>query len=164
MQPIHSKTLQDLEFSTVLDQIAARCNTELGKAAALGIKPFEDRQELLDVLGQTSEYVASFSYENRIPNHGFDAIAKELQLLAIENTTLEVSGFRKIAALCTTLSLHKKFFKKFKEYYPLLLTYSEKFEENKSIPEEIGHVIDKFGEIKDSASPELKHVRQQMNG
>lgn len=164
MQPIHSKTLQDLEFSTVLDQIAARCNTELGKAAALGIKPFEDRQELLDVLGQTSEYVASFSNENRIPNHGFDAIAKELQLLAIENTTLEVSGFRKIAALCTTLSLHKKFFKKFKEYYPLLLTYSEKFEENKSIPEEIGHVIDKFGEIKDSASPELKHVRQQMNG
>ncbi|MEM9867120.1 MAG: DNA mismatch repair protein MutS [Bacteroidota bacterium] len=164
MQPIHSKTLQDLEFSTVLDQIAARCNTELGKASALGIKPFEDRQELLDVLGQTSEYVASFSNENRIPNHGFDAIAKELQLLAIENTTLEVSGFRKIAALCTTLSLHKKFFKKFKEYYPLLLTYSEKFEENKSIPEEIGHVIDKFGEIKDSASPELKHVRQQMNG
>ena len=164
MQPIHSKTLQDLEFSTVLDQIAARCNTELGKAAALGIKPFEDRQELLDVLGQTSEYVASFSNENRVPNHGFDAIAKELQLLAIENTTLEVSGFRKIAALCTTLSLHKKFFKKFKEYYPLLLTYSEKFEENKSIPEEIGHVIDKFGVIKDSASPELKHVRQQMNG
>nr|WP_297917424.1 DNA mismatch repair protein MutS [uncultured Allomuricauda sp.] len=164
MQPIHLKTLQDLEFSTVLDQIAARCNTELGKAAALGIKPFEDRRELLDVLGQTSEYVASFSNENRIPNHGFDAIAKELQLLAIENTTLEVSGFRKIAALCTTLSLHKKFFKKFKEYYPLLLTYSEKFEENKSIPEEIGHVIDKFGEIKDSASPELKHVRQQMNG
>lgn len=164
MQPIHLKTLQDLEFSTVLDQIAARCNTELGKAAALGIKPFEDRQELLDVLGQTSEYVASFSNENRIPNHGFDAIAKELQLLAIENTTLEVSGFRKIAALCTTLSLHKKFFKKFKEYYPLLLTYSEKFEENKSIPEEIGHVIDKFGEIKDSASLELKHIRQQMNG
>lgn len=164
MQPIHLKTLQDLEFSTVLDQIAARCNTELGKAAALEIKPFEDRRELLDVLGQTSEYVASFSNENRIPNHGFDAIAKELQLLAIENTTLEVSGFRKIAALCTTLSLHKKFFKKFKEYYPLLLTYSEKFEENKSIPEEIGHVIDKFGEIKDSASPELKHVRQQMNG
>ena len=48
------------------------------------------------MLGQTSEYLASFTSENRIPNHGFDAIDNELKLLKIENTTLEILGFQKI--------------------------------------------------------------------
>ncbi|WP_422859983.1 endonuclease MutS2 [Flagellimonas sp. S174] len=163
MRQIHPKTLQDLEFPTILEQLSARCNTELGKAAALEIQPLENKELLLNALGRTSEYLASFSNENRIPNHGFDTINGELRLLAIENTTLEVSGFRRISAICTTLSLHKKFFKKFKEYYPLLFEFSESFEENKSIPEETSNVIDKFGEVKDTASLELKHIRQQIN-
>ena len=163
MQQIHPKTLQDLEFPTVLEQVSARCNTELGKEAALQIEPFLEHGILLDELGRTSEYLASFTNENRIPNHGFDAINGELQLLAIENTTLEISGFRRISNICSTLGIHKKFFKKFKEYYPLLFELSEQFEENKSIPEEVGNVIDKFGEIRDSASVELKHIRQQIN-
>ncbi|MEM9362128.1 MAG: DNA mismatch repair protein MutS [Bacteroidota bacterium] len=163
MQQIHPKTLQDLEFPTVLEQVSARSNTELGKEAALAIEPLLDKNVLLDELGRTSEYLASFSNENRIPNHGFDAINGELRLLTIENTTLEVSGFRRISGLCSTLSIHKKFFKKFKEYYPLLFQLSERFEENKSIPEEVGNVVDKFGEIRDSASVELKHIRHQIN-
>ena len=59
MQTIHPKTLQDLEFPTVLSQIAARCNTELGKVDALEIKPSRHKEELMNVLGQTSEYLAS---------------------------------------------------------------------------------------------------------
>ncbi|TAI48875.1 endonuclease MutS2 [Flagellimonas allohymeniacidonis] len=163
MQQIHAKTLEDLEFPTVLEQLSSRCNTELGKEAAMSIAPFTVLEELQAILGQTSEYLSSFTNENRIPNHGFDAINGELRLLKIENTTLEVSGFRRIASLCNTVSLHKKFLKKFKEYYPLLFKFSEHWEENKSIPEEVGNVIDKFGEVRDSASVELKHIRQQIN-
>lgn len=163
MQQIHPKTLQDLEFPTVLGQISSRCNTEMGKEAALVITPFEAKDELLNILGQTSEYLASFTNENRIPNHGFDSINGELRLLNIENTVLEVSGFRRISSICNTLSLHKKFFKKFKEYYPLLHGFSEKWEENKSIPEEVNNVIDKFGEVRDDASVDLKYIRQQIN-
>ncbi len=146
-----------------MEQISARCNTEMGKEAALVISPFIDKEQLLNVLGQTSEYLSSFSNENRIPNHGFDSINGELRLLNIENTTLEVSGFRRISSICSTLSLHKKFLKKFKEYYPLLFDFSEKWEENKSIPEEVGNVIDKFGEVRDNASLDLKYIRQQIN-
>ena len=163
MQAIHSKTLQDLEFPTVLEQLAARCTTELGKAVALEISPLTDETALRNQLGQTSEYLASFTNENRIPNHGFDAITKELQLLQIENTVLEVSGFRRIAHLCTAISLHKKFFKKFKEYYPLLFETVDTLAENIFIPNEIGSVIDKFGEIRDNASVDLKRIRMDMN-
>ncbi|BFP43309.1 DNA mismatch repair protein MutS [Flavobacteriaceae bacterium GF1] len=163
MEPIHSKTLQDLEFPTVLEQLAARCTTELGKESAMELEPLTHQETLMQQLGQTSEYLASFFNENRIPNHGFDAITKELKLLQIENTVLEVSGFRRIAHLCTTTSLHKKFFKKFKEYYPLLFAFTEGIQENTFIPNEIGAVIDKFGEIRDNASVDLKRIRLDIN-
>ncbi|SFC29229.1 DNA mismatch repair protein MutS2 [Flagellimonas taeanensis] len=163
MRNIHPKTLQDLEFPTVLNQISARCNTELGKEHALHIVPIDDREELMDVLGQTSEYLASFTNDNRIPNHGFDQINPELGLLKIDNSTLEIMGFRKIGNICKTVSIHQKFLKKFKEYYPLLFQKSEGLEPNSEISEAIDAVIDKFGEIKDSASTDLRQIRSQIN-
>lgn len=163
MVRIPNKTLQDLEFHTVLQQVSTRCNTELGKADALMIHPISDSENLLQVLGQTSEYLSSFTNENRIPNHGFDAIDKELQLLRIENTTLEVPGFRRIGNICTTVVTHKKFYKKFKEYYPLLFAASETIEANSGIPAEIDAIIDKFGEVKDNASEKLVNIRREMN-
>lgn len=163
MHSIHPKTLQDLEFPTVLEQVSARCNTELGKEIALEVKPIADKELLLKILGQTSEYLSSFSNDNRIPNHGFDTINGELKLLKIENTTLEISGFRRIGGICKTVGLHQKFFKKFKEYYPLLFTGTEQLEVNTEIPASIDNVIDKFGEIRDDASNELHHIRRQIN-
>ena len=163
MVKIPKKTLQDLEFPTVLQQVSSRCNTEMGKAKALELEPESDLETLHRILGQTSEYLASFTNENRIPNHGFDPIEKELQLLRIENTTLEVPGFRRIGNICTTIITHKKFFKKFKEYYPLLFGVSESIEANSEIPSEIDAVIDKFGEVKDNASDKLFAIRREMN-
>ena len=158
------KALEDLEFPTVLQQVSARCNTVLGKERTLAIVPFEEKKVILNALGQTSEYVSSFINENRIPNHGFEPIHTELQLLRIENTTLEIHGFIKIGTICKTITTHKKFFKKFKEYYPLLFESSEGVEENKEIPKHIDDVIDRFGEIKDNASDALKSIRRQING
>jgi DNA mismatch repair protein MutS2 len=71
---IHEKTLQDLEFSTVLRQISEHCITQLGNEKALQITPFQTKELLLNNLQLTNEYLASFYNDNRIPNHGFDAI------------------------------------------------------------------------------------------
>lgn len=163
MQTIDKKTLQDLEFPLVLQQLSDRCSTELGKAGALAIQPISGKEDLLKILGQTSEYLASFSNENKIPNHGFDAVNNELKLLKIENTTLEISGFRRIAHICSSINMHKKFFKKFKEYYPLLFTRTEEIESNSEITSNIDLVIDRFGEVKDNASDKLKIIRRQIN-
>ena len=162
MNKISSKTLQDLEFNTVLLQLAARCTTELGKEQVANLEPISIKSELLDVLGQTSEYLASYSNDNRIPNHNFDTINPELKLLKIENTTLEVGGFKKIGSICTTVATHIKFFIKFKEYYPLLFAVSDGITLNTEIPRNIEAVIDKFGEIKDNASNNLQNIRSQM--
>jgi DNA mismatch repair protein MutS2 len=156
------KSMQDLEFATVIRQVAARCNTELGKEKAKILEPQLEETTILTLLGETSEYLSSFTNDNNIPNHGFDAIDKELILLKVENTTLEVTGFKKVKHGCLAVLEHKKFFKKFKEYYPLLHQFASTVTVTKEIPDLIDDVVDKFGQVKDTASLDLRHIRQQM--
>lgn len=162
MHKIHPKTLQDLEFPTVLQQLALRCTTDLGKLGALDVVPLKQKEELMVALGETSEYLSSFANGNSIPEHGFDQINAELGLLKIDNSTLEVPGFRKIGNLCKTVGQHQKFLKRFKDYYPLLFMKSHTLEPNTLIPEAIDAIIDRFGEIKDSASPQLGGIRASL--
>ena len=77
---IHEKTLKDLEFFTVLDQISTHTLTALGKEAVLSILPFKEEEQLMRELIYVNEYLSSFENDNRIPNHGFETISKELKL------------------------------------------------------------------------------------
>ena len=81
---IHNKTLQDLEFFTVLEQVSLHASTALGKAEVMELLPFEVEAQLIRELDYVNEYRASFDNDNRIPNHGFETISKELKLLNIE--------------------------------------------------------------------------------
>lgn len=163
MISITNKTLQDLEFDTILNTISERCNTELGKIKALEITPFKEENLLMDNLLQTSEYVSSYSNNNAIPNHGFDSINNELKFLAIDGSQLEVSGFRKIATVSETANTLILFFKKFQEYYPKLNEKASQIQVTKEIVKYIDEVIDKHGEVRDNASPDLLNIRRDMN-
>ena len=113
MISITSKTLQDLEFDTILQTISSGCNTDLGKEKALQIVPFNEKNNLMDNLTQTSEYLSSFTNNNAIANHGFDTINYELKFLIIDDSQLELNGFRKILNLSDFL-----------EDIPIMLLYT----------------------------------------
>jgi len=163
MISITQKTLQDLEFNTVLETIASRCNTDIGEAKALVITPFKNKEELLINLKQTSEYLSSFSNNNAIPNHGFENINYELKFLAIEDSFLEVGSFKKIANLSETAITLIQFLKKFEDYYPNLYKKASQIDIVKLILQRIDEVVDKFGIIKDNASPDLIDIRRNIN-
>jgi len=160
---IDSKTLEDLEFPAVLRQVAEFCVTEPGKESVLSISPFKDFDEIEPELKRVKEFTASFDGENRIPNHGFDPIFRELRLLEIENSSLEISGFRKILSISETTRILLKFFKKFEEFYIHLNSFSEEVNYTSIISEEINKRVDKYGEIKDEASTELGAIRRRLN-
>ena len=163
MISITAKTLQDLEFTTILETISAICNTEIGKEKALTITPFADKELLLNALLQTSEYVSSFSNNNAIPNHGFENSTTDIKMLGIEDSFLEVSSFRKIATLSETVNVLLLFFKKFNDYYPKLNERAISVEYTKFIIQKIDEVVDKYGVIKDNASPDLINIRRDMS-
>ena len=163
MISITEKTLQDLQFPTVLETISTICNTDIGKQKALEITPFKDKETLMQALMQTSEYVSSFQNNNAIPNHGFDAITHEIKFLAIEDSFLEVGSFRKIATISSTVNFLLSFLRKFEDYYPNLNARANQVELTKEIITMVDEVVDKYGEIKDNASPDLLNIRRNMN-
>ena len=162
MNSLLKKALQDLEFDKICYQISVRCNTDKGKEVALEIEISNDFDIVEESLNKTSEYLSSFENDNVIPNHGFDSIDNELRLLSIENTAIEPLGFKKVASIIDQVRIHQKFFKKFKEYYPTLNTQTEPIEDLSFLKKDIDLIVDRFGEIKNSASPALSDLRRQM--
>ena len=162
MVNIHQKTLQDLEFNTVLQQASAYCLTELGQNALLNTEPYKSIPDAILSLKEVHEYISSFENDNSIPNHGFDDISEALKMLQIENTILDIESFRRINHLVTTTNALIKFFAKFHEYYPVLNDQISQLDENKTIPKHIDSVIDRFGEVKDDASEALYKLRKQI--
>ncbi|WP_282787513.1 endonuclease MutS2 [Flavobacterium croceum] len=163
MISINQKTLQDLEFATLLKTISSYCVTEIGTEKSFAIQPFKNEEELMPALRQTSEYLSSFENNNALPNHGFESITNEIKVLNIENSFLEVESFKKIATLAETAYNLLIFLKKFKEYYPSLYQKSESIEATKLINQKIDAVLDKYGQIKDNASPDLVQIRRNIN-
>lgn len=164
MARIHQKTLQDLEFPSVLQKIAEYCLSDAGKEKVLQIEPIKNVRKAKVTLNEVKEFKDSLSGDNPIPNHGFDSIEKELKTLDIEGTILEIPSFRKIKSLSENTHTLQKFFEKYKEFYVFLHQQSIQVNYTPDVEKAIAQIIDRFGQINDSASPELQSIRQQISG
>ena len=160
---IPQKTLEDLEYHDVLQQVAVFAITEMGTQACLDQKPMAKSELLHSQLNAVSEFRASFENDNRIPNHGFEDLRKPIQMLQIDNSVLEIDSFRNIGSTSETVNTLLKFFKKFKPYYPTLFEFGKEMEINKELKQEIESVIDRFGEVRNNASDDLARIRKQIN-
>jgi len=160
---ITQKTLNDLEFTTVLQKIKLYCISDLGRQKVLEIKPITRSIELKEELYEVNEYLSSLENENKIPNHYFDEITKEIHLLGIEDSFLEGHAFQKVYSISTNVNDLLKFFKKFKDYYSTLFQQSEHIEYTKVLVNSIEKIISPYGEVLDNASEELKNIRREIN-
>ena len=160
---ITQKTLNDLEFDSVLQSLSEYCISDLGRKEVLQLKPISNKQKIIVALKQTNEYLSSLENENRIPNHFFDDITKEIHLLQIEDSFLEGNSFLHISSTSDIVNTLFKFFKKYKEYYPALFKKIESIEFTTELILTINKIISPFGEVKDSASEELKFIRKEIN-
>ena len=160
---ISEKTLQDLEFTTVLQHVAEHCISGLGKERVLEIKPISNKKTLFNELHLVNEYLSSYQSENRIPNHSFDNIIESVKRLAIENSFIETDAFLKIATTSLTVNELIKFFKKFKVQFPTFFELSQEIEFTTFIDDEIKKNIDISGEVKNNASEALKQIRKDIN-
>ena len=162
MQQIHHKTIEDLEFNTLLVYLSQLAITDLGKDKILQIKPFTDKDKIITYLSQTNEYLSSIENQNYIPAHNFDEITNEIRFLAIENSVLEINSFRKIKNISEIVNSHILFFQKFNDYYPNLSLLIQNIPLEEQICIGINKIIDKFGEIKNEASEKLAQIRSEM--
>ncbi|QTE23448.1 endonuclease MutS2 [Polaribacter cellanae] len=160
---ISEKTLQDLEFSTVLQHVSEFCISGLGKERVLEILPISNKKTLFTELNLVDEYLKSFQSENRVPNHGFDNVTQDIHRLAIENSFLEPEAYLKIASIALTVNEHIKFFKKFEVQFPTFYKLTQEIEFSTFVDDEIKKIIELSGIVKNDASSALKQIRKDIN-
>ena len=163
MVSITEKTLIDLEFHQVLEQVKVFAISDLGAAQIIKIRPFSDAETCVNALSKVDEYVSSFQNNNRVPNHSFYDSSKVFHLLGIENTFVEPKSLLEIVVNIQNLTTISRFLKKFKVLYPFLFEEIGKISIEKAIIELIQKRITKFAEVSDSASPVLKDIRTAIN-
>lgn len=158
---ITDKTLRDLEFPMVLDNIKQFAISNEGSLAIESLKPIDDKSLLIKSLKETDEYLTSFSNNNHIPNHGFDNLEKSLVMLGIENTFIEPQPLLDIVANLQTVHDIKFFLEKFNLLYPELNSKWEFVPDLIDIVPFITEKISRFAEVEDHASAELKIIRKE---
>jgi len=159
---ISEKTIQDLEFTTVLEHVANYCISDLGKKQVLDIQPIPKKENLLKELALVHEYLGSFISENRIPNHSFENISQEIFTLNIENSFLEAASFLKIATVSEIVNENLKFLKKFKDYFPTLFANSQEVEFTTVLIDAVKKIITSYGKVSNNASAVLKEIRKDI--
>ena len=160
---IPKKTLEDLEFDIVVENILTYCVTSHGKEKLSSLKPSLDFDQINFSLDLVSEYLSSLDNDNNFPNHFFESISKEIKIIQILNSQLEIDSFRKIKTVVELTILHIKFLKKFKTYYVNIYELTKDLDIVKEIVQEINSVIDKYGFIKDNATNDLLNIRNNIS-
>lgn len=160
---ISEKTLNDLEFRSIIEEVLVHCKSDLAKKKAQHIQPVENPKRLMAELKFVHEFLASFENENVFPSIEFDEITEEIRMLNIEDSFLEAESCLKIKRISERVNEIIQYTEKFKEYYPTLYILISKVPLNKEIIKKINKVFNRFGEVKDDSTPLLKQIRQQIN-
>ena len=158
MNGISSKSLKTLEFDKVVDRLAAKTETTVGRELALGLQPSTDYQEVLRRQRLAAEgrrlleMRSTFSLggvrdvRTAVGQAALGHILEPVELLDVQ-ATLSVSETAK--ATVNRLGIH----------LPLLEEMLSRSVDFTELSAEIGRCLNQRGEVVDDASPALRTIR-----
>ena len=154
--------LNELEFPKLLEEITPYAYSPRVAEKISNIQPLPQKEAEF-LLKKTSEYLSSYESENFIPFDEYEDIEEPLKLMLIENFRLEASAFLRIRKITEQIGKLQSFFPKFSENFPNLEEEIKGLEFRKEIIDKISAVFNRFGEVKNEASPLLKEIRESIS-
>ncbi len=159
---IANQTLKDLEFDAVQREITAFAYTDKVVEKIISLQPYTSHQNLTEDLHTTNEVLSTIESGNAIPFAEYFILDEYLKRLEIENYYLPAEEFFKIKSNTLQVKEILKFLTAFSEYVPVLHKKAETIKYDKEIVKLIDTVFNKFGDVKDDASIELKIIRDRL--
>lgn len=159
---ISNQTLKDLEFDAVQREITAFAYTEKVAEKISSLHPYTAKEDLIQDLNTTNEFLSTIESGNAVPFAEYFILDEYLKRLEIENYYLPAEEFFKIKSNTLQVKEILKFLTAFNEYVPVLFKKAEDIKYEKEIVKLIDTVFNKFGEVKDDASSELKIIRDRL--
>ncbi len=160
-----------IEFDVVRRLLKERCLCLLGRERVDDMCFLTDYDALMSRLSETEEFVRILQVEQNFPADFYFDVREPLKRIRVEGmymTADELFSLRRsLDTIGRILSLLRKQGDGNGEgddnpLYPSLRLLAGDVEAFPRIIKEIDSIIDKFGEVKDSASPALAHIRSEL--
>jgi DNA mismatch repair protein MutS2 len=151
-------------FDKIRQLLVKNCLSPLGTKKVDTITVSTNYEWILEQLNQTNEFVKILVNEEDFPIDSYFDIHESLSKIATEGTFIEVQELFKLRCSLHTIGLIVTFFNQKEECdFFYLKNLSKEIDTFPAIVKSIDHILDKFGEIKDNASPELQNIRRNID-
>ncbi|MCU0449318.1 MAG: endonuclease MutS2 [Bernardetiaceae bacterium] len=154
---------EKIGFDKVRQWVASFCNGPLGRALVERVR-FTDRHDVLvKLLSQTEEFRQLLAAGEPFPDSHFLDVRDSLARAAIPGAFLTEEAFFDLKLSLGTLFKCVEFLqKKDPTVFPQLRELSNNVAVNPQILSQIDKVIDERGQVRDTASPRLREIRQSL--
>ncbi len=163
---MNDHALKVLEYDKVREIVARFAASEPGRAAVLRLFPSHDRGTVAGRLAETQELLGIFAAGEHPPLDVIGDIGPSLEKLRAAGVMLPPGELLAIAATLAAARRLKAFCQRFegdatgRRAAPLLCARAAKITPLKPLEDAVHAAIDETGEVRDSASPELRRVRK----
>ncbi|MBP5488644.1 MAG: Smr/MutS family protein [Bacteroidales bacterium] len=152
-----------LGFDKVRESISNRCQTEYAADRVAGEEFCTDPAEISRRLQLTDEMRLVLMFEDSFPTTGYIDALPFLEPLLKEGFSMDKLSLAKLGSLLDLSRKTTQFFVSIKDgVYPSLKRLTSKMVTFPEVRRRIEGILDKYGEIKDSASDELLRIRQEL--
>ena len=153
---------EKLEFPKILNSLISYATSDLGKKAAEHVAPGVDLAEIARELSRVDELKKILESDDPFPIDGLHDLHEPLHRAGVENSLLTPSDLLAISKTLLASRNIKSFVLKRKETYPELENLCQNIAINKVLEYNISQAIDDNGNIKDTASKELRTIRSTI--
>ena len=150
-------------FDIVRKTLASKCSNPLGKAKCESMTFSNNYRLIVNSLSQTNEYLSIIKSTNDFPNGSiFDLRESLLKIKAAGSLLTETGLYQLGKTLVSAAEICDYFTEEKSAAYPLLKQIADSLLCFPEISRHIDSILDKFGNIKDNASPELQQLRRKL--
>lgn len=152
-----------LGFDRIKNMISDRCSTEYAVGRVTGEKFCTDAKEIEKRLSLTDEMRLIIMFEENFPTNGYIDCLNFLNLLAKSGYTIDLLSLGKLRTMTETVRRLTNFFESVKDgVYPNLKQMSHKVMCFPEVQRRIDAILDRFGDVKDTASDNLLQIRKSL--
>ena len=152
-----------LGFDQIRSIISNRCSTAYAAGRAASETFCTNAPEIRRRLLLTDEMRLIMMFEDSFPSGGFIDCLDFLKILETSNAAIDLISLRKLKTMLETLRKVTRFFEEVKDgVYPNLKRMSAPIMGFPNVETGINSIIDRYGDVKDTASDALYDIRKSL--
>lgn len=158
-----AKIEQKLGFEKIREQLRLRCSTNYAKGRVDAEKVSHNPKTIEKRLQLTDEMRLICMFESSFPQNGFIDSIDFLRPLEVEYSSITLENMNRLYTFVENLKGVLSFFRGSKEgAYQALKEMASPITFFPEVSRRIESIVDRFGEVRDNATPELYNIRKSL--